>query len=70
MALAMAARAYGLKDRRTSIYELVYNPRDTWFLLIGSGFTLTTICYKKGTRFLSLVSTNPHLFSCQFAVEA
>lgn len=43
MALAMDARAYGLKNQRTSIYELVFNPRDTWFLLIGLGFTLTTI---------------------------
>ncbi len=43
MALAMDARAYGLKDRRTSIYELVFDHRDTWFLLIGLGFTLATI---------------------------
>jgi energy-coupling factor transport system permease protein len=43
MALAMDARAYGLKDRRTSIYELTFHPRDLVFVLIGLIVSALTI---------------------------
>jgi energy-coupling factor transport system permease protein len=37
MALAMDARAYGLKNLRTSLYELSFGWKDGVFLLIGAG---------------------------------
>jgi energy-coupling factor transport system permease protein len=40
LALAMDARAYGLKNQRTSLYELNLQWKDLWFILIG----LTAIC--------------------------
>jgi energy-coupling factor transport system permease protein len=43
MALAMDARAYGLKDIRTSVYTLTYHPRDTWFVMVGLIFIVATI---------------------------
>ena len=43
MALAMDARAYGLKKERTSIYELIYRRSDTVFILIGMFVIVTTV---------------------------
>lgn len=43
MALAMDARAYGLKDCRTSVYELTYRGRDTVFVLLGVTAALLTV---------------------------
>lgn len=37
MALAMDARAYGLKNQRTSLYQLRFAWKDVLFLLIGVG---------------------------------
>jgi energy-coupling factor transport system permease protein len=38
MALAMDARAYGLKNQRTSLYELHFDWKDALFLAIGACF--------------------------------
>ncbi len=45
MALAMDARAYGLKNQRTSIYELKYKWRDTLFVLIGAIVTILSLIF-------------------------
>jgi energy-coupling factor transport system permease protein len=36
MALAMDARAYGLKNQRSSLYELRFGWKDVVFLLVGA----------------------------------
>jgi energy-coupling factor transport system permease protein len=45
LALAMDARAYGLKNQRTSIYELNYQRKDTIFLLIGLLVTFSSLLF-------------------------
>ena len=43
MALAMDARAYGLKNQRTSIYQLKFTPLDGLLLVIGIGLMALVI---------------------------
>jgi len=43
MALAMDARAYGLKNDRSSIYELTYRNADTLFIFVGLLVMVATI---------------------------
>ena len=44
MALAMDARAYGLKDCRTSLYKLTFTFKDTIFTLLGFLVSVVTVC--------------------------
>jgi energy-coupling factor transport system permease protein len=43
MALAMDARAYGINDHRTSMYELKFTWKDGVFLLVGTMILITVI---------------------------
>lgn len=46
MALAMDARAYGIQDRRTSLYPLTWKGRDTLLLLVGAVLTAGILVIK------------------------
>jgi energy-coupling factor transport system permease protein len=43
MALAMDARAYGLKNQRSSLYDLTFGWRDGVFLAVGVGLMATIL---------------------------
>jgi energy-coupling factor transport system permease protein len=45
LALAMDARAYGLKNQRTSIYDLDFKRKDTIFILMGTVIILGSLLY-------------------------
>ena len=46
LALAMDARAYGVKDKRTSLYEHKFLWKDFWFVLFGVGMISLIVLLK------------------------